>query len=730
MKAVLQNLRSGQLEVCEVPVPELRFGGVLVRTLFSAISAGTERAKLETGEMSLLGKALARRDQVQKVVHVAQTEGVLAAYRKVKSRLDSLSPLGYSCAGVVLEVGEDVNDLRPGDRVACGGVGYANHSEINFVPRNLVARIPEGVALQTASLTTIGAIAVQGLRQADVRFGESVAVIGAGLVGLLTIQLARAAGCRVLALDVDSDRAKFASTFGAHLALVSNDVQISAALRQFSPVGLDVAIITAASPSSDPLELAADILRDRGRITVVGDVGMGVSRRKLYDKELSIALSRSYGPGRYDVNYEERGIDYPIGYVRWTEQRNLEAFLELLARGSMDLSPLTLRQCDIADAETAYNLIREKKAYTVILRYPGHQGNIDTLSSTRQEHKPFRAGLVHSNKTNGLVRASCIGAGGFARDVVFPHLAKMTGVRLRAVATSSGYSSESALRMYRFEKSSRVDELLDDEMTDVVFVLSRHDSHTQYVRRALAANKAVFCEKPLAVNRTELRSIVEEYEAEMQAGANPWVMVGFNRRFAPCAVKIRDFFASRHEPMMIHIRINAGLLPRQHWTHADGGRIIGEMCHFVDFARALVNCPIENVSASALPDGTTYSRDNVVANLAFADGSIANIVYVANGDKSIPKEYFEIFCGGAIARLDDFRTLELVRNRRRQKLKFKRDKGHYQELELTVAAVRNGGPAPIPFAELVEVTDATFRVAEAVGVSLELVESSAMVAQI
>jgi threonine dehydrogenase-like Zn-dependent dehydrogenase/predicted dehydrogenase len=729
MKAVLQNLRSGVLEVCEIPSPELRPGGVLVQTLFSAISAGTERAKLETGEMSLLGKALARRDQVQKVAQVVQTEGVLAAYRKVKSRLNSLSPLGYSCAGVVLELGQGVTDLRPGDRVACGGAGYANHSEINFVPRNLVARIPDGLPLETASLTTIGAIAVQGLRQADVRFGESVAVIGAGLVGLLTIQLARAAGCRVLALDVDPKRVEFAGTFGAHLAVVSNDAQTSAAVRQLNPPGVDVAIITAASPSADPLELASDILRDRGRIVVVGDVGMGVSRRKLYDKELSIALSRSYGPGRYDANYEEKGIDYPIGYVRWTEQRNLQAFLDLVASGSMDLSPLTSQQCDIEDAEAAYNLIREKKAYTVILRYSGHQENTDALFVVSHEHKPSLIAAAPMKNTKEHVRVSCIGAGSFARDVVFPQLAKMAGVELRAVATSCGYSSESALRMHKFEKSSRASELLDDAAADIVFVLSRHDTHAQYVRRALAATKAVFCEKPLAVNRTELTSIGEEYEAQLQAGANPFVMVGFNRRFSPYAVKIRDFFASRREPMMIHIRINAGLLPREHWTHSDGGRIVGEMCHFVDFARALVNCPIENVSATALPDGTTYSRDNVVANLKFVDGSIANIVYVANGDKSIPKEFYEMFCGGAVARLDDFRSLELVRNRRFHRFRFKRDKGHHQELELTIEGVKNGGPAPIPFAELVEVTDATFRVAEAIGVSLEPV-SRAMVSQI
>lgn len=714
MKAILQNLKSSCVEVCDIPSPELRRGGVLVQTLFSAISAGTEQSKLETAEKSLLGKAIARPDQVRLVLQVAQAEGIAAAYQKVKSRLDTLSPLGYSSAGIVLAVGDGVGDLRPGDRVACGGAGYANHAEVNFIPRNLVARVPESVALEEASLTTIGAIAMQGLRQADLHLGETVAVIGAGLVGLLAIQLARASGCRVLALDIDPARVEFAAHFGAHLALLSRDAETSNAVRHFSPLGIDAAVITAASPSAEPLELATRILRDRGRVVAVGDIGMGVARRNLYDKELSVAVSRSYGPGRYDTNYEEKGIDYPIGYVRWTERRNMEAFLELLATGAIDLGGLTKHQCAVEEAESAYALIREKKAYTVVLRYPANL--------RRKAAAETRAGVVQVNNAGHgarVVNVSCIGAGRFARSVVFRHLAAIKDASLLAVASSSGYSAESAFRSCGFEQTSTVSDIFTDPRADAVFILSRHDTHADYVVRGLAAGKAVLCEKPLAVSRHGLKTVVDEYADQIRKGAAPFLMVGFNRRYAPLTSKMSKFFEERVEPMMIHIRINAGSLAGGHWAHENGGRVVGEVCHFVDVARFLTNSPIENVWASALPDNCAYNRDNLVANLTFEDGSIANIVYVANGDKAVPKEFYEVFCGGSIARLDDFRLLELVRNGHTQRFKSKLDKGHQRELELVVEAISEGKPAPIPFHQIVEVTETTFRIAEAIGVPLE-----------
>src|SRR4029077_14068943 len=359
MKALLEDTRSGQLRLVEVPPPELRPGGILVQTHFSAVSSGTELAKLETGEKSLLGKALARPDLVRRVLTVAREEGVASAYQKVQSRLDSLTTLGYSCSGTVLATGEDVTEFQPGDRVACAGVGFANHCEVNFIPRNLAVRVPPEVSLQAACLTTIGAIAMQGLRQSQIVFGETVAVIGAGLVGLLTIQLARAAGCRVIALDIDTGRAKFAHTMGAHLALVVGDPRNAALVDEYTGHGVDVAVITASAASSEPIELAAELIRDRGRIVVVGDVELGVSRRSAYAKELSVVLSRSYGPGRYDVQYEEKGIDYPIGYVRWTEHRNMQAFVNFLAAGAIDVTPLLQIRHPLSEAEKAYSQLRE-----------------------------------------------------------------------------------------------------------------------------------------------------------------------------------------------------------------------------------------------------------------------------------------------------------------------------------------------------------------------------------
>lgn len=705
-KAVVEDVRSGQVEVVEVPCPELHSQGILVRTQFSAVSAGTERAKLETGEKSLVGKALARPDLVRQVFTVARQQGVQAAYRKVQSRLNALSALGYSCAGTVLAVGEEVTEFQPGDRVACAGAGYANHCEVNYIPRNLAVRVPDNVSLDAASLTTIGAIALQGLRQSDVRLGETVAIIGTGLVGLLALQLSKAAGCHTLALDIDEQRVETARRMGADLALLCRDAQTCAA-GHIARYGADAVIVTAASHSAEPLELAARLLRDRGRIVVVGDVGMGISRPAAYRKELSIALSRSYGPGRYDAQYEERGVDYPIGYVRWTEKRNMEAFLDLLASGSLNVAPLLELRYPLQRAEEAYTQIRERNAYTVILEYPASgNGTASTAVSA--------VGSVARDPKPGRLSVSCIGAGAFARDMVFPHLRSAKDVILDAVATSSGITAETARLLFGFRRTLTVEEIFASD-SDLLCVLSRHDTHGRYVTRALMNHKAVFVEKPLAASEAELQEVRATYEAELARERAPFLMAGFNRRFAPFTGRIRQFFADRREPMLLHTRINAGYLPLGHWTHEAGGRIVGELCHFVDWARAVVNSPIQHVHAAALPDGNRYCRDNVVVTLSFADQSLANLLYLANGDPSVSKEYFEVFCGGRLARMDDFRLLTLAGSGKAEKIKAKRDKGHRQMLALTLDALRSGGPAPIPFDELCEVTQATFTIHRCLG---------------
>lgn len=710
MQAVLEDLRSGEVGTYDVPEPELRPGGILVRTAFSAISAGTERAKVETSEKSLLGKAMARPDLVRQVVDYARVQGVKAAYEKVQTKLSSFSPLGYSCAGTVIAVGEGVSEFKIGDRVACAGGGYANHCEINWIPANLAVHVPESVSLDAASLTTIGAIAMQGLRQADAKFGETVAVIGAGLVGVLTIQLARAAGCRVIAIDRDEIRAKKAIEFGAQLAPVSSDPGLAAQVRSFSRYGVDAAIVTAATSSAEPLELAAQILRDRGRVVVVGSVGMGVSRDHMYHKEITLAMSRSYGPGRYDPSYEEGGIDYPVGHVRWTERRNMEAFLDLLASGSIDVSRLTQDRVSADQGAQAYQKLRSSGCYTQILEYPAVS---PSLGETKSEKG------VAPRPRQGPLRVGCVGAGSFASSYIFPNLKLAKNVVLESVASATGIAAASAQRNFGFTHTQTPSELLSNPDIDSVFIASRHSSHASYVLAGLRNGKSVFVEKPLAIDSAQLDEIREAYRDRLGSGDPPFLMVGFNRRFAPLSEKVRTFFADRQEPMILQIRVNAGFLPREHWTQQpqEGGRIIGELCHFIDWARYIVGSPIRSVRAAASADSGRYNQDNVAVTVVFADSSITSLLYLANGDPTVPKEHFEVFCGGAVAKLEDFELLHLTRGRKTKKYKAARDKGHAQEFCKVVEAMSSGSPAPIPFQELVEVTEATLAVVDSLAKS-------------
>jgi predicted dehydrogenase len=703
MQAIVEDTKTGQVLTQDTPPPELRRGGILVRTCYSAISAGTERVKVEMGEKSLFQKALARPDLVRQVIDYAVQNGIRAAYDKVQTRLETFSTMGYSTAGLVLEVAEDVPDFRPGDRVACAGAGYANHCQVNFIPRNLAVKVPESVPLDAASLTTIGAIAMNGLRQAQVSFGETVVVIGAGLVGVLTIQLARAAGCRVIAIDRNPARAQKAAELGAHLGLAADDPHLQAAVREFSRAGADAAIITAATPSAEPVELGARLLRDRGRVIIVGDVGMGVSRASMYGKELSLVMSRSYGPGRYDPEYEEGGHDYPIGFVRWTERRNMEAFLDLLAQGALNLGPLLERRYPVEQGAKGYEDIRVNGAYTAIIEYG------ELVEAPRPE--PARAIVRNNGRAREIVRIGAIGVGNFARGTIFPALRANRNAMLYSVASATGLAAESARKAFGFTRAETPTQLLSNSDVDGVFILSRHDSHARYILEALAGHKHVFVEKPLAVNREELQAIETAYHNLEQTGHSlPCLMVGFNRRFAPATEAIKEFFHSRREPMVVHIRVNAGYQPKDHWVHANGGRIIGELCHFVDWARFIIGSAIQSVSAVGLPDGARYSRDNVAVTLSFADGSIANLLYLANGDTSVPKENFEVFCEGSVARLDDFRSVSLTRDHKTRVLQTRKDKGHGRELELIIEAMRTGQPSPIAFEQLVEITEATQRV--------------------
>jgi predicted dehydrogenase/threonine dehydrogenase-like Zn-dependent dehydrogenase len=706
VRALLEDMNSGEVAVHDVPAPELREGGILVRTAFSAISAGTERASVEAGRKSLLGKAMARPDVVKQVLAYARSNGMKAAHQRVQARLETLSALGYSCSGFVLDA--NAAGFRPGERVACAGAGYASHSEINFVPANLAVHVPDNVSLQAASLTTIGAIAVHGVRQANVTFGETVAVIGVGLVGVLAIQVLRAAGCRVIAIDLSSERAARAIELGAHLGLSTNDPRLESAIASFSRYGVDAALITAATKSAEPLELAAKLLRDRGRISVVGDVGMGVSRADMYRKEISLSMSRSYGPGRYDPSYEESGHDYPIGFVRWTEKRNMEAFLDLLASGAVQVDPLLAASFPVEEGGKAYAAV-EAGAYTGIIDY-------HVSRDEKPAAKPSLPAQIPPARTRDKLRLGCIGAGGFASGVIFPFLRPSPVVVLQSVASSTGAAAESARTRFGFQIAESPSGLIVNPEVDAVFILTRHDSHAGYVKAALEQNKCVFVEKPLAVHREQLETVRTAYAKALAEGQSPFLMVGFNRRFSPLTEKLKTFFAGRSEAMLVHIRCNAGFIPRDSWIQEpeNGGRIVGELCHFVDWARAVVGSAIQTLTATALPDAQRYSRDNVSVTIGFEDGSVANLLYVANGDRTVGKEYFEVFCQGGIARIDDFKTLSLSRNGKTETSKGGRDKGHRRELELTIEAMKRSSSAPIPFLELVEVTEATFAIEEAI----------------
>ncbi len=710
MQAILMDMKTGQLALQEAPVPELRAGGILVSTAFSAISVGTELSLIETGKKSLIGKAMARPDLVRQVLDYARKNGLASAYQKTKARLESLTPLGYSCSGTVLAVGDNATEFRVGDRVACAGAGYASHSEINFVPRNLAVKIPDGVSLEAASLATIGAIAMQGVRQAQLAVGETVVVVGAGLVGILTIQIARAAGCRVIAIDKNAERAAQALTLGAHFAFSASESDLAERVRECSRYGADAALVTASSESSDPVELAATVLRDRGRIVIVGTVGLGVSRAAMYNKELSLTLSRSYGPGRYDPQYEELGQDYPIGYVRWTERRNMEAFLDLIANQSIRIEGLIGNRRAFQDGPRAYEELKNSPTYTVLLEYPGASLPTRSVIAVPQAVAPVQ----------GDIRVACIGAGTFARGVLFPALRSMSGVQLHSVATSSGTSAVSAVKSFGFRAGQSPQELLNDPTSQIVFVLSRNDSHARYVQTAIERRQPLFVEKPLVVSRDEMQTVIAAYDEQSAAGRAPFVMVGFNRRFAPATDAIGELFAKRREPLVMHVRVNAGFLPSDHWTQhsSQGGRIVGEFCHFLDWARFLAGSEIRTIHATAIPDQGRYHRDNFAVTATFADGSIGNFLYLANGDKSLSKEYYEVFSGGAVARLTDFRSLELTGNGKTRRIDCRGDKGHKRELELTFSALRSGGPAPIPFQQILEVTEATFCVEDSINTGL------------
>jgi predicted dehydrogenase len=729
MKQVLQERRTGQTVVRVVPRPPCPPGGVLVRNRFSTISSGTERARVQLSQKSLLGKARERPDLVREVVARARRDGVQATLQTIQRRLAEETSVGYSCSGTVVEVGEHVRGLLPGDRVACAG-DTAGHAEFVAVPANLCVQVPDGVPLQSAALTTIGAVALHGIRLAGADVGSRVAVIGCGLVGQLALRLLRAAGSETFALDVDLQRTHHARAGGAdHAFAIDHDVAQQVWALTGS-VGVDAVVVAAATDGNGPLLLAADIARDRGTIVLVGAVPIELPRASLYDKELRFRVSRSYGPGRYDDEYEQRGLDYPIGYVRWTERRNMEAVLRLQAQGLVSFTDL-VEIVPVQEAPSAYARLsdgRPPARGAFVLAYPPADGTAThladksiELTATNGKHgsdsqpQPTGAGGAPARKLGTgrfPVGVGLIGPGGFATRVLVPEL-EAAGAKLVAVGGGAGPSAAAAARNGTFRRvTADASAVIADPEVEAVVIGTRHGSHAALVIEALTAGKHVFCEKPLALTSDELDAVMKA--ARTAPGT---LLVGFNRRFSPLLREMSSFLGAPGTPMTLVYRVSAGNLTEDHWTHdltQGGGRALGEACHFVDSLAFLVGHPVIDVHASghAVASRPLQAYDNFLLTLRFADGSVASLIYVSDGSGRVPKERLEGFCGTRTAVLDDYLGLDLYRAHRHDRRRSKtRDKGHRQEMEAFLRATRTGDAA-LALGEIANVTLATLAIVE------------------
>jgi predicted dehydrogenase/threonine dehydrogenase-like Zn-dependent dehydrogenase len=709
VKQVIQSLKTGETELVEVPCPAVRAQHLLVRSRATLVSAGTEKMLVDFGRSGLVKKARSQPDKVRQVMEKARTDGVLATLDAVRSKLDQPLPMGYCNAGEVLEVGAGVQGFAPGDRVVSNG----GHAEVVRVPRNLCARIPDPVTDEEAAFTVLGAIALQGLRLANPTLGEAFVVTGLGLIGQLTTQLLRASGCRVLGIDFDENKLALARGFGAETVNLSRGEDPVEAARVFSRGrGVDGVLITASTSSSEPIHQAALMCRKRGRIVLVGVAGLELSRADFFEKELTFQVSCSYGPGRYDPRYEEEGQDYPVGFVRWTEQRNFEAVLDMMASGALDVKPLITHRFPVERAAEAYALLSDGvPSIGIVLDYPRHES--ESAARARTVALPS---APQRTAANGRAAIGVIGAGNYAGRVLIPAFAA-AGVRLRTVATSGGVAGVHFGRKHGFEQATTdTAALIADPELDTVVIATRHDSHAALTARALAAGKHVFVEKPLALTLEEVDA-VERSCTGSDGGRSPLLMVGFNRRFAPHVVQMKKLLSGVREPASFIVTVNAGEVPPEHWTQdtdAGGGRIVGEGCHFVDLLRFLSDSPIVGFDATAVGAGPGVRDDRATFTLRFENGSFGTVHYLANGHKAFPKERIEVFVAGRVLQLDNFRTLTGWGwpGFRRMRL-LGQDKGNEACAAAFVRAVETGGAAPIPLDELLEVSRVSVRIARA-----------------
>lgn len=685
---------------------------MLIENKFSLISSGTERGTVKVAQASLLGKAKQRPDLVAQVLQNIRKEGISATLKKVQTKLDSLKALGYSSAGVVLASMDKNSLFQPGDRVACAGQDYASHAEVVSVPQNLVAKIPENVSFEEASFTTLGAIALQGVRQAEPRLGESVCVIGLGLLGQLTCQLLRANGCHVFGIDLSDRLVALAQAHSADAAINRNRQDLFAVCQSFTKgYGFDSIIITAAAPTNDPIELAAEIARKKGKVIIVGAVKMDIPRDPhFYRKELDLRMSCSYGPGRYDSNYEEDGQDYPLAYVRWTEQRNMESFLALVSKGHINLKPLITQQFKIDEAEKAFDIVlgkTEEPHIGILLKYSNRK------EKTRTK---FQVSEFRKEKTAAIV-TGFIGAGSFAQSYLVPN-AKAKGAALHTVTNSRGITSKNVAEKFGFAfSSSNSEDVINSTEINTVFIATPHNSHAKLVASSLGAGKHVFVEKPLAIDYAGLEEVVK-----VQSESKGLLMIGFNRRFSSAAQEIRKRVSVLNEPLVMNFRVNAGSISKDHWIQkpeVGGGRIIGEMCHFFDLMEFLCGSNPTKVFAESIltQNDKIVNQDNVIITVKFANGSIGTLTYVSTGDSSLPKEKLEVFCGGIACVIHDFRNVVIHSNGKETKIDCA-GKGHREEITAFLEAIQNSGVAPIPFDSMVRTTLVCFRAIESLNTGM------------
>ena len=734
MKQVL--IKKGEVIIDEVPAPMVEDGTVLVQVACSCISAGTEISGMVSSGEPLWKKAMRQPEKVMKVWDMVQAKGISTTIKNVESKLYGAMHIGYSCSGMVIEVGKDVSDIKTGDRVACAGIGYANHAEIVNVPQNLVVKVPENITLDLASTTTLGAIAMQGVRRANPTLGETVVVLGLGILGQLTAQLLSVNGCRVVGIDIDRKRVELAKSLGTNMGIYPADEDVIQKVFQFTDgFGADAAIVTAANQSNEVISQAFHMCRKKGRVVLVGDVGLNIKRSDIYRKELDFFISTSYGPGRYESNYEEGGLDYPIGYVRWTENRNMMEYLRLVAEDKIHVKPLITEEYPIEQAPEAYQKIREstKRPLMVLLKY--------SLTEDQKAPKFTRKVQVISRhaKKEGRINVAIIGAGGFARRVHLPNLQKLKkDFSIHVVMSRSGTNAKAIAKQYEAAYATTdYEEVLADSSVDMVFICTRHNLHAKMVIQALKAGKHVFVEKPLCLTLEELSEIKDLYhslttnnspreiyesksksefhrgDSQITSNGLPMLMVGFNRRFSPYARKMKEIIKERINPMIINYRMNAGFIPKNHWVHTEegGGRNIGEACHIYDLFNFLTDAEVESVDAKSIhPKTQQYGRnDNFIATLQYKDGSVCTLTYTALGFKDYPKEEMEVFVDGKILHLGDYKSLKVFGTKSYELKAKPQNKGHFEELKAFYEAIQNGREA-IPFWQIVQATEISFEV--------------------